>query len=580
MAQIKLDGTNLVKTGGNERPDPIKRVFTGTLWEDRFDRSNLRNYYENVAPSAAMEVQRRLRSLNEALASFRWPNSDFGLNRQRLIVEDPGLKGNVTSYLPEKENYSRYDKYYSRGFTGGAKTSLDDKTYKFDMKLGGASKSLEVDVTDSMDNDDVLDAVADAVNDSTLPVQARRITQTAPGLNQDDLLGTGSALAFSVNAAYGNDELSFRDTSGHLISSLELKETEVPLGPAKEGYYNLKGEVAGAVSSYLSKSVDPNAETSLSAGTHSIDYTMGPESGTISFDVESGDTWDEVLDSIVNSANTASDKLDAVVEDARMPSEVYTGDDYYMIDAEALRISAKNPKIGERLVLDPGDSLSVLGLNSTAQPGTDSKMVIDGKEEIRAPGTFTADEGRVVVELEESFGETLPLRVVEAMGQIEKSVSGIADSYNDLRKSILPAEELFEEGFANRWREPLEDRREDYKWMGLREAGEDKLLWFDSDAFYKAMGAEPETVRELLDEAESGLVPLWKETNDTILKNKVSSYLIPESSLPNPLLPEPPPKTELELERSSELLDLYEDDKKEGFDFDSWMSGPLVERKG
>ncbi|GKT30183.1 hypothetical protein ADUPG1_001418, partial [Aduncisulcus paluster] len=163
---------------------------------------------------------------------------------------------------------------------------------------------------------------------SSLPVQARIIKQNAVGSNPDDLLGTGSALAFSVNTAYvlteGSDgvgpenfealnKLSFDDTSGHLISHLKLYATDKPIGPAEEGLYNLSNAVAGALRN------------------HSIDYTIGSESGTIDFRVEDGDDWYTVLTRIANAASSTSDKIDAEVVDDKLVSPVYTGDDYYLI---------------------------------------------------------------------------------------------------------------------------------------------------------------------------------------------------------------------------------------------------------
>lgn len=577
MVQIKLDGTNLIQTVQSSSSNSVKNVFTSGQGEDRFRRSFLRTYYDNNSTSAALGVQNSLQTLKDSIASFRWPDSGFSLNRERLLVADPKLDGNVSSYLPGKEDVASYDRFFSRGFTGAGSTLLDDRTYKFQMSFGDKTETLEVDVTDSMKNDDVLNAIAAVVNNSRSPVQASVVTQTAPGLNQDDLLGTGSALVFSVNTAYGNDELSFRDISGQLISSLKLKKSEAPIGPANEALYSIRGVTAGSVSSFLSKSVDPNAPTSLSAGSHSIDYSIGPESGTISFSVESTDTWFDVLNRIASEVATASDKLEAEVTDTRMPSEVYSGDGYYMIDAKAVKISAKNPKIGERLELSPAPGIEVLGLNLTSQPGSDSKMIINGREEVRAPGLFSMDKGRVVADLEGSFGETLPLRVVNAIGEIESNISAITESYNSFRKTFLSVESLFKGGFADLWRDPIKNKAVDFNWMGLREAGKEKMLWFDSDAFYEALGSEPDKVHEILNDDDSGLIPVWKKATDEVLENKVSSYLIPESSLPDKILPEPTPRTELELERASELLDLY---STESFDFDAENSGPLVNLKG
>ncbi len=582
MADLTLDGSNLIKTDTTEKSEPLKNVFSDSYWKDRFDRAALKNRYELTAPSIAIDVQTKVRTLSETLASFRWPGDGFGLRDARLIVNDYNLEKNISASITPKGDVQRYYRYYSRGFTGESKTSLEENTYKFDLALGADKKSLEVALTDSMTNDQMLEAVRDAVNGSSLPVQARIIKQNVPGANLDDLLGTGSALAFSVNTAYVTTEenkgdstqtldaanlLTFRDTSGHLVSHLKLDATQKPIGSAQEARYDLSGTIAGSPSRFLSKAFDVNAETTLASGNHSIGYSIGNESGDLSFHVDDGDTWETVLGRIQGAAAGTSSKITAEVVDARLVSPVYTGDDYYLIDGKAVTITAVNPKIGERLSLEPESGLEVLGLNVTAQPGTDSVMVVNGTTEVRAPGEFALDKGRVIVELEESFGDTLPLRVVSAVEEMESKVGFITDAYNDLRKSILPSEDLFREGFADLWRDPVEDEAVDLKWMGLREAEKDKVLWFDSDKFYDALLAEPDRVKELLEGEEDGLFSKWQEVNDRVIENNVSSYLIPETSLPGPWLPEPSPRTEIELDKNKELVDTF--DSTFNFDFDS-----------
>lgn len=595
MAELTLDGTKLRIAESTEQSDSLQRVFPGSYWEERFNRAALKNKYELTAPSVAMEVQSKVKSLSETLASFRWPDQGFPLSSGRLVVNDPFLDKNISSSLTHKDNYQRYYRYYSRGFSGEAESSLDAGIYKFDMALGASSKRLEVEVTKGMTNDEVLEAVRDAVNDSSLPVQARIFKQNAVGTNPDDLLGTGSALAFSVNTAYvvtgenrgestqsldSANQLSFNDSSGHLISSLELYATQKPIGPAEEGRYDLSSAAAGGPSQYLSKGFDINAETTLSAGDHSIAYTIGAESGTIDFYVEDGETWNTVLSRIANAAASTSAKFDAEVVDAKLVSPVYNGDDYYLIDGKAVNITAVNPKLGERLELEPGSGLDVLGLNVTANPGGDARMTVNGYTEVRAPGEFALDRGRVTVELENGFGDSFPLRVIDAVTEMEKNVGLVTDGYNDLRKSILPAEDLFREGFADLWRDPVTDNKVDLEWIGLKEAEEDKLLWFDSDVFYDALLAEPEKVRELLEDEDDGLFTRWQDVNERMIENKVSSYLIPETSLPGPWLPDPSPRTELELEVKKELVDICEDT----FDFDldepTDENGRLVSTRG
>ena len=598
MADLNLYQTNLILTGTTETVESPQETVISSFWGDKFSRAALKNKYELTGTSTVMDVQSHILSLSEALGKFRWSKDGFGLREARLVVNDPFLDNKISASETPQNEYARYYRAYSRGFTGSSPTLLDPGEYKFNMSYGSVTKELSVTVESGMDNDAVLDEVRDAVNESTLPVQARKFIQNVPGSNLDDLLGIGSSLAFSVNTAYSNNnsdivggydgetdsevnsQLKFSDTSGHLISHLKLTDTFLPVGPAEERSYSLSGTRAGSVSEYLSNGFDVNAESTLSSGAHSIGYSIGEETGTIDFYVDEGATWQTVLNSIKNAAAGTSEKFTADIVDAKLPSPVYTGDDYYLIDGKAVTITSVSPKLGERLVLEPEDGLEVLGFNVTSQPGTDAEMVIDGVVETRAPGEFALDHGRVTVNLDEPFGETLPLRVVNAVTQIEENIGLFTDAYNELRKTILPSEDLFKDGFADMWREPIENNRVNYEWMGLREAEKDDLLWFDSDVFYSAIGSEPERVKDLLEGDENGLVPLWKEVNATVLKNKVSSYLIPKTSLPGPWLPEPSPRTELELEVKKELVDTFDTALKFDFDENLGSTGRLISRKG
>ncbi|SMF27611.1 hypothetical protein [Desulfovibrio gilichinskyi] len=598
MADLNLYEINLILTGTNETVESPQRTVINSFWGDRFSRAALKNKYELTGTSTVMDVQSRILSLSDALGKFRWSKDGFGLSEARLVINDPFLDNKVSASETPKNTVARYYRAYSRGFTGSSPTILDPGEYKFNMSYGSATKELSVTVESGMDNDAVLDKVRDAVNGSTLPVQARKFIQNVPGSNLDDLLGIGSSLAFSVNTAYSNNnsdivggydgetnsevnsQLKFSDTSGHLISHLKLEDTFLPVGSAQERSYSLSGTRPGSVSEYLTKGFDVNAVSTLSSGSHSIGYSIGEETGTIDFNVDEGATWQTVLNSIKNAAAGTSEKFTSDVVDAKLPSPVYTGNEYYLIDGKAVTITAVSPKLGERLVLEPEAGLEVLGLSVTAQPGTDAEMVINGVTESRAPGEFALDHGRVIVDLDEPFGDTLPLRVVNAVSQIEENIGLFTDAYNDLRKTLLPSEDLFRDGFADMWREPIDNNRINYEWMGLREAEKDNLLWFDSDVFYSAIGSEPERVRDLLEGGENGLVPLWKEVNATVLKNKVSSYLIPKTSLPGPWLPEPSPRTELELEIKRELVDTFDTALKFNFDDNLESTGRLISRKG
>jgi len=234
---------------------------------------------------------------------------------------------------------------------------------------------------------------------------------------------------------------------------------------------------------------------------------------------------------------------------------------YYEVEGERLtgeglylKVSAASPKIGERLVLTDGDDgfLSSLNMTSSAWPGTDARMRINGEERVSETGTFSLDKGRLTVDLDSVFGESLPLRVVSALEEIETGLGDVIASYNDLRTFLVKNGDLFKSELIDPWREPLEDKAVDLEWMGLKEAGQDKTVWFNRDDFYSALGQDADRSKDTL-LGDLGLVSSWRDTASLIREAGPAEYLVSANSLEDL---EPPAFEEFDLERKARLLDL------------------------
>ncbi|MBN2139661.1 MAG: hypothetical protein JW718_01530 [Desulfovibrionaceae bacterium] len=539
-------------------------VWTGSAWSERFKDADRAARYARLAPSLALELENRVRALDARLAGFRWPDTGLSMARARLAVKDPGLERKVRAELPEAADVSRYYRYFSRGFEASQPLSLDPGDYEFKVSLGADSETLSLEVGSDWTNGDLLQAVADGINDSKLKVQAEVVRQDSPGQRVDGLLATGSALALTVNQAYADRELKLRDSSGHLVKALDLEATRAPVGPAEEAVYDLKGVMIARPTAFSSKGFDPNEATGLAAGTYGVDFAMGADSGTVRFVVEAADTWRDVLTKLGQALDSAQDSFSSRLVTVSRPSDLVGDDLYLKMDGLALAIEAEAPKVGERLSLGGSDAasdevLSALGLDCTAYPGSDARMTVNGTDEVRAPGIFSEDQGRVRLGLEDSFGQTLPLRVTGALERLEQGVGGVAAAYNDLRLFMLRNQDLLSPGLAEDWRGPVDSRLAELNWLGLEETGRDRLLWFDHDRFYFALGRDPDRVRDLLSAPGKGLFKDWERAAGELLAAGPESRLVEEASVDDPALGRPGPATELELEKGSRLLDLYDD---------------------
>ncbi|MCM0754726.1 hypothetical protein M7784_05640 [Desulfovibrio aminophilus] len=530
-------------------------------------------------PGPAREYRDRVQTLSSRLAAFSWPDSGWAPDRARLVVADPGLDGKLAASLPDASRARPYERFVSRGFDPEAASALDPGTYSFEMTLDGTTEKLSVEVAAGDTNRDVLGKVADAVNDADLPAQSRVVFQSAPGQHLENSLATGLSLTLDLNQARDAGELALRDTSGHLLDSLNLAAVPAPQGPAETGACQVLGERAATATSYVSKTLDPTAVTDIAPGTYALDWSAGPDSGSAEFQVNAGDSWDDVLQNLSSALNMTQQRFTA--ETAARDRTVYTEDGRALpAEGELLSLSDRNPKLGQRLVISGADdassaALAALGLSATARPGTDGEMRVDAATQIRRPGTFEADQGRLRLDLAEPFGETLPLRVTDALEVMEKGLGDTLTAYNDLRGLIQSDEARFQPGLAEQWREPVRDAQTGLSWLGLRETGADKQLWLDADAFYAALGQAPDTARDLLS-GENGLLTRWSGMAAEELRGDPTRFLAPDTSVPPGA---PQAVSELELDLGRRLLDLYETPAApSGADYSP--SGRLVDEKG
>lgn len=648
----------------------LRGSFEGSVWQDRFENAQLSSRFHRTGTSLAVRLENSLNLFRNSLDAFQWPASD-PLFKGRLVVGDDELKQHVSAGVSREGEAVRYYKFFSRGLDADAATNLEEGWYKFEVGLGSKSEEFIVDVEADWTNDDLIDAVAAALNNSTLQVQAEKVHQNIPGFKVPDLNARGTALLLAVNAGSADQDLTLAETRGHLLDEFEFMAVNVPTDPATLDTYLFSGGKAGKPSVFYSKTFDPHEAATLNSGTHSIDWSMGEQSGTFTFSISEGDTWQDVLSKVAYAAGGSQSMFSAEIISNRMLSDKVQDQLLYM-DGIALRFEALSPKLGERLNISGGvhdgdgeftiDStfgdryiqvseeqydaivtgtaitvsstgtlptplaadttyyaiktdtglliqlatsredalagtaitltddgsgthsiqattsypLTALGLGGTAQPGSDTEINVNGRTYARAAGPIPLDFGRVQVEVQENFAQVIPMSVVEPLQDMQDRLADIVTSYNDLRSLLVRSTDLLRKDTADIWRDPVTDNAAHLQGIGLRETGAEKLLWLSHDDFYTALGADADRTRGIL-QGDDGLLGRWKEKTEFVLRSGVSSLLINEASITDPIYGKPGPRTELELEKRNQLLDLFDDS---GSGADLMPGSGIVSEKG
>lgn len=578
-------------TGGlrtDGQPTGTAGVLSGVQAFGEFQQADAGARRLRLGNSLAFGLDSALRRLNLAASSFTWPAEGipFATN-SRLTTQPAASRADLGVTLPDGSGYAQEDKLLSRGFAAAAATTLAPGAYALKLSFGGQSQKLSVSVAAGDTNADVLQAVADAVNGSTLQVDASVRSQTGSnplgyGILGPGVIPTGSFLTLSVNADRAGSSPTLTDASGHLAAALDLSAASVPSSPAQTGTHQVTSLSVARPTTFRTGGFDSEAVTTLSPGTYTLSYAAGPASGSVvegSVDVtvNAGDTWGEVLAHMKSAFGSASAFMVSQLVSAKRVWDSTTDELHAVVDATGLEVALNDPKPGWRLSLSGGDNasgagniLSALGLNVTAQPGSDGSMIVDGRERTSATSAYTADQGRVALNQSGTFGEAVPVSVLAPLETLSRGLSDVVTAYNGLRDILTRNADLLRTDLAEDWRTPVSDRAGDLSDLGLVESGAGKALWLNADTFVQALTDNAQAVRATLlgDGSDTGLLPELAQMAQDALDSGAGGLLLPQSAFArrDPFLASPTPRTEAEIEKAGQLLDLLDSAPKIGAD--------------
>jgi len=386
--------------------------------------------------------------------------------------------------------------YISKAYDPTQATTIAAGTYTFSSKYDGETRSHSVTIGSGWTWGDVLRTVGAEVNaqpawavTASPTMSAPSTTYSQPGVSasvdywpiptaQQGVTTDGQSLTVRADKAEG---FSLSDTSGGLLSALGL--------------------------------------------------TKRLDGATVSFNVTAGDTWRDVYNSAATALNGSQMHFSAQVENTRIPSTVTPGKDLWHQGAY-LSIIQSGQRIGERVNLTDGrtGALSTMGIIGNQRPGQDGKILVNGREQVSENNTFSQDQGRVLLTLEDTFGEALPLSVTSGMDQVQKSWSAITDAWNGLAKYLRTNADLLDHSLGAKLEAPLAAQAGNLRWLGVSSMGKSGQLWTNLDTFWNSLSADAQRSRATLWDKPAGLVPAWQQAVADIRGNSLDGWLKPESA--------------------------------------------------
>lgn len=307
--------------------------------------------YQRLGGLVLGSLDRRLDALETAVARFSWPvtgaGSGGGDTGARLVTgAGADAKSLLRAELRSGADVDRYYKYFSRGRSAGTDSGLDGRDYAFTVTQGGTEETIEVAVPEGETWGQILDRVAEAVNASSLPVQAEVVRQTAPGQALDFLSKTGAVLALTVAPGHRDQDVELADTEGRLLDGLQLEATSAPLGAPATAPHAVSRISPARAGNYRSDMADPESVPDLAAGTHKLLLGVGGEEVAVEISVTEGMTWENLLQHVAERVRSTDSRFSARVVEGRTASGL---PDPAFTRAVGLELALASPKRGQRL---------------------------------------------------------------------------------------------------------------------------------------------------------------------------------------------------------------------------------------
>jgi hypothetical protein len=387
--------------------------------------------------------------------------------------------------------------YISKAYDPTQAATLAAGTYSFTSKYDGETRNHSLTVGSGWTWGDVMNAVAAEVNGQPTYVKASNPTlaQTTSSYSQPGV--TASVDSWPIPSS----TLQGVNTDGRSVT------------------------VAGAA----------GKDFTLADGSGGLLTTLGLTTkltGTpVSFNVEAGDTWKDVHNSMAAALNGAQQYFTVASVDTAIPSTVTPGKNLWHTGI-TLAVMQQNQRIGERVNLSDGrtGALSSMGITANQRPGQDGMISVEGRQMTSENNLYSLDQGRVLLTARDVTGQAVPLSVTSAVDEVEKGWNRVTDAWNGLARYLKNNSDLLKPSLGAALEAPLAGQKVGLRWMGVSSVGKSGMLWTNVDAFWGSLSADAGKARATLADTPDGLVPAWSRAVAGVRAAGLESWLKPATA--------------------------------------------------
>jgi len=410
--------------------------------------------------------------------------------------------------------------YISTAYDPTQTTTLSAGTYTFTSSYAGETRTHSVTIGSTWTWGDVLRAVGAEVNAQPTWVDTTDPTSVAPSTTYAQPGVSAQVTPWSIPSSTGQDSY----TAGQ---SLQIT------GAAGQSF-TLADKSGGLLAA--------------------LGLTTRLTGSTVSFNVNAGDTWQNVFASMAGAVNGSQSAVTARTEAATIPSKAVPGQDLQLQGAY-LSLTQDAGNIGAQVSLTDGGSgtLGSLMLTGRKQPGHEAEMVVNGQTQYSQTDTFSEDNGLVLLNLESTFPQSIPLSVTDGMDKAQQSWSDVVDAWNNLTKFLNNNSDLLDPSIGENLEAPVKGQAGNLRWLGVSSVGQKGQLWTNLDTFWRSATADPGLAQSTLTGSPAGLIPAWQSAVAHVRQSGLESWLKPATSFD---IYQPSLTSEFQLEQTNRLINL------------------------
>ena len=237
--------------------------------------------------------------------------------------------------------------------------------------------------------------------------------------------------------------------------------------------------------------------SSVASGTNTIDININGVDNQVSFDVESGDTNDAVLQKMAAAINAAGLGVTATVNQGTTSG------------TEQLAITANNTGSSNAFTISDvtGNAAQVTGAGNVSQTAQDAAYTVDGTDYTSGSNTIYLDQGMVTANLQDTGTATLD--VAPDPNQVEQAITSLVSGINSFINFLGSNSNYIQDNVLSTINNFISDNQSQLNSLGITQ-GSDGTLTIDTNTLSNALTQNMAGVQDAL----TGITGLAQEVND------------------------------------------------------------------